>query len=216
MTLRTKKSRFAQNRIAYIVYNDPKQVQQLIDQHGYEVPHNAHHLVKATKQLVRRKGRRFVQELLALHPDRKAIIQVEKNKEDHFCGACGSHAYSPEDNYCNACGHSAYTGEKDKGDFLQQLVQMGLKELEELYEHSVQKANKEPANVPLAEQVRLVWNELRLRKKEVSEKIPPTPSNDRILTDGIVVKPHEALAILAATLLAGGLIGSAWKFQKRA
>ena len=218
MKQRAKKSRFAQNRIAYIVYSNPGKVRKLIDRNGYEPPKNPHDLVKAAKQLVRRKGRRFVKELIKLHPDRKAILRVEKIKEDSYCSACSSYSYDPEDNYCGTCGHSSYTGEDDKPDFLKQLVGMGLKELEELYENVVRKSNKDPQNLPLSEEVRLVWNELRNRKKEGIEE-PDKSLKERITDispDGILIKPKEALVVLGLTLVAGGLIGSAWKFKQSA
>ncbi|MDN5201230.1 hypothetical protein QQ008_07650 [Fulvivirgaceae bacterium BMA10] len=218
MKQQAKRSRHAQNRIAYIIYSNPGKVRKLIDQHGYEPPKNVHDLVKATKQLVRRKGRRFVKELIKLHPDRKAILSVEKIREDSYCSACSSYSYDPEDNYCGSCGHSSYTGQDNKPEFLKQLVGMGLNELEELYENVVRKSNKDPKNPALSEEVRLVWNELRLRKKEGIEK--PDKSLQQPITDtcsdGILVKPKEALIVLGLTLVAGGLIGSAWGFKQNA
>ncbi|MDW3191923.1 MAG: hypothetical protein R8G66_06150 [Cytophagales bacterium] len=216
MKQRTKRSRRAQNRIAYIVYGHPDGVRNLIEKYDFEVPDNIQHLLSATKQLVRRKGRRFVKELIKLHPDRKAILQVEKIREDSYCSACSNYSFDAESNYCGTCGHSAYTGSNDRPVFLKQLVGLSVKELEELYENVVHKSNKNPQNQPLAEEVRLVWNELRLRKKE---SIPSTdqvskPNTTESSKEGIVVQPTEALLILGLTLVAGGLIGSAWKFNK--
>ena len=217
MKQRIKRSRLAQNRIDYIVYSNPKGVSNLIEKYDYEAPEHVRDLVKFTKRLVRRKGRKFTKELLKLHPDRKAILQVEKIKEDSYCSACSNYSYDAEANYCGACGHSAYTGSKDQPDFLRQLVGMGIKELEELYENVVQKSNRSPQNQPLAEEVRLVWNELRLRKKEgISPSIKqPEEKVSEITRDGIHVQPNEALLILGLTLLAGGLIGSAWNVTNK-
>ena len=150
MKQRIKRSRLAQNRIDYIVYSNPKGVSNLIEKYDYEAPEHVRDLVKLTKRLVRRKGRKFTKELLKLHPDRKAILHVEKIKEDSYCSACSNYSYDAEANYCGACGHSAYTGSKDQPDFLRQLVGMGIKELEELYENVVQKSNRSPQNQPFS------------------------------------------------------------------
>jgi len=209
-----KRSRHAQNKIDYIVYNNPHATQDLIDKHGYHPPKNAHDLVAVTKQLVRKKGRSVVKELIQLHPDRQAILSLEKTKEDSFCGACSNYSFNPANNTCNSCGHSSYTGDST---FVDQLLKMSVLEIERLYQNTVLKSNKDPQNTDLAEEVRLIWNELRLRKKEDS---PSTPNQAKTtlaahdITQGIVVKPKEALIILGLTLVAGGLIGSAYNFQK--
>ncbi len=208
------RSKHAQNRIAYIVYSNPAAVRKLIDEHGFEPPRHIHDLVEGTKQLVRRKGRKVVKELIKLHPDRKAILRVEKIKEDSYCSACSNYSYDPVDNFCGTCGHSAYTGQENRSDFLDQLIAMGLKELEELYGNVVKKSNKDPNDKNLAEEVRLVWNELRLRKKEPITSKSTIDEPEPEIRDGILIKPKEAMLFLGLTLVAGGLIGSAWSFKK--
>lgn len=208
--MKQKRSKHAQNRIAYIVYSNPKATRALIDQHGYQPPKQIHDLVGATKQLIRKKGHTVIKELLEAHPDRKALLSLEKTKEDRFCGACNSHAYAPETQRCKGCGFSSYTGEEK---FIDQLIDMSILEIERLYQNTVTKSNKDPQNTNLSEEVRLLWNELRKRKKDEEDN----PKNDQLfhhLSDGITVKPKEAMIILGLTLVAGGLIGSAFNYQR--
>lgn len=218
MKARLRKSKHAQNRIAYIVYNDPRAIRRLIDDQGFDPPENDHDLVKATKQLVRRRGRKVVKELLKVHPDRKAILRLEKIKEDSFCGACNNYSYDAEDNHCGACGHSNYAGAADKGNFLQQLLEMGMQELETLYDNTVKKSNKAPSDNNLAEEVRLIWNELRLRKKQgllPSKTVEITDASEP-KNSGLSISPKQGLLLLSLTLTSGILIGTAWKFKTQA
>lgn len=204
--------RYAQNSIDYIIYSDPKQARRLLDQYGYAAPGNVHQLVQTVKRVVRRKGKPFIRELLEIHPDRKALLSIVQNREAHYCHACSSYSYQPEGNYCGTCGHSAYTGPDSQSGFLKRLAGMGLSELETLYQNIVAQSNKEPQNQTLSEEVRLVWNELRTRKKDT-----PAPASDSTkphAESGIRVRPKDAMLILALTLVAGGLIGSAWKFKQ--
>ena len=200
-----KRLRFAQNRIDYIVYGNPKGVADLVYDYGYEPPESPHDLVKATKILIRKKGRKVVKDLIKIHPDRKAFLKIKRRgKEDHFCGACNSYSYNPEDNFCGVCGHSNYNGEDDRQSFLNQLTDMGLDELEGYYENLVGKANETPDNANLAEEVQLVWNELRQRKaeqkKETQEDKPVQLSDTRNAKEGLI--------ILGLAFIAGVLVGS--------
>lgn len=208
--MKQKRSKHAQNRIAYIVYGNPKATRQLIDQHGYQAPKQEHELVGATKQLVLKKGRSVVKELLQIHPDRDAILSLEQSKEDSYCGACSSYGYVPETQQCKGCGYASYTGENQ---FVDQLIDMSILELERLYQNTVSKANKDPKNTDLSEEVRLLWNELRKRKKEDTKTTEPE-KHTYDLSEGLLIKPKEAMIILGLTLLAGGLIGSAFSNQR--
>lgn len=199
----SKRSKFIQNRIDYIVYGNPKAVSRLIYDYGYEPPESPHDLVKAAKILVQKRGRNAVKDLIKLHPDKKAILKVERGKEDSYCGACGSHSYQPSDNYCGVCGHSHYDGEGDKATFLDQLVDMGKGELEEYYQSILRKSNSNPDDSNLAEEVQIVWNELRNRKdeeKQGDEKEEKEQSDFR--------QAKEGLIILGLVFIAGVLVGS--------
>lgn len=199
----SKRSKFIQNRIDYIVYGNPKAVSRLIYDYGYEPPENPHDLVKAAKILVQKRGRNAIKDLIKLHPDKKAILKVERGKEDSYCGACGSYSYQPSDNYCGVCGHSHYDGEGDKATFLDQLVDMGKGELEEYYQSILRKSNSNPDDSNLAEEVQIVWNELRNRKdeeKQADEKEEKEQSDFR--------QAKEGLIILGLVFIAGVLVGS--------
>lgn len=213
MRRRAKRTRYAQNRIAYIVYSNPRHVRKLVRTHRQTAPGNVHDLVRVTKRLVRKKGRPFIQALVQLHPDRKAILEAEKSHEDTYCGACNNYTYDPGAQRCRQCGHSP----RSLPQPLQQLAEMGLQALEERYEKAAARANNDPQNTALSEEVRLIWNELRLRKKEGQPPPEATPTESPLsppLPEGIQVHPREALLILGLTLVAGGLIGSAWKFNQ--
>ena len=166
-----KKTAFAQNKIDYIVYSNPKKVARMIYNEGYTPPKNVHALVKTTKALIRQEGKNAIKQLITLHPDREVILsnQPVKNKEDHYCGACNSYAYDPEDSFCGKCGHSSYDPE-DKGTFITQLQEMNLKELENYYKTQLDKSNKHPEDLRLGEEVRMIWNELRIRREKTEKK----------------------------------------------
>lgn len=204
-----KRSKFAQNRIDYIVYGNPNGVADLVYDYGYEPPENPHDLVKATKILVKRNGRKLIKELIKIHPDRKAILKLQRGKEDNFCGACSSYSYNPEDNYCAVCGHSHYDGEGNKKSFLSQLVDMGATELEEYYENIVRKSNENPEDTTLADEVEMVWNELRQRKAE--EKTEDASEEETKVEH--LRSAKEGLIILGLVFVAGVLVGSTLKEQ---
>ncbi len=166
----TKRSRFAQNRIDYIVFGNPKGAAQLVYDYGYEMPENLHDLSRAVRQLVRKKGRKAVKKLISIHPDRKAILKVERNKEDNYCGMCSSYSYNTCDNYCGGCGHSHYDGKGDKKGFLARLVDMGTQQLKIYYENVVRKSNNNPEDPALSEEVEMVWNVLRQRKQKQDQE----------------------------------------------
>ena len=198
-----KRSKFVQNRIDYIVYGNPQGVSKLVYDYGYEPPKSPHDLVKAAKILIKQNGRKAVKDLIKIHPDRNAILKIQRGKEDSYCGACSSYSYKPEDNYCGVCGHSHYDGEGDKKGFLDQLVDMGATELEEYYESIVKKSNDKPEDSNLAEEVQLVWNEIRNRKAEGKQE---DKKEENEAKDWRSAK--EGLIILGLVFVAGVLVGS--------
>ena len=114
MMKRSKRSRFAQERIPYIVYGNPSGVRKLIHSYGFEVPENIHDLVDAARELISLERRDAVLDLIQLHPDKGAILKA--TEQDSFCGACSSYSYNSEDNYCTGCGHMNYDDEPNKAD----------------------------------------------------------------------------------------------------
>jgi len=183
----------AQNRIDYIVYGNPKGVRSLIYQEGYEVPKNLSELSQATKLLVQKRGKNFIQKLVQIHPDKKIILQLSKGKKD-----CG----------CRACGYLSYTGSSDKNDFLDRLETMNLNELEKYYRNLNRESRAKPNDRNLEEEVRLVWEEIRQRKRsEIFES-----SNNHLASkeakSGRFKLANDTLIALALTLAAGVLIGT--------
>lgn len=206
------RSRYAQNRIAYIVYGNPDGARKFLFDQGYHPPKNIHDLVHATKELVKTKGKTIVPLLLNVHPEKELILKLNqpqnKHGEDSFCGACGSSSFNPESNFCGACGSSNFSGDSslDVGDYIDQLVDMTTSQLEKHYQEVLAASNKKPEDLSLMEEVQLVWNELRQRK--LNAEIPKqevAKDKDRftVSKDGVV--------ILGLTLAAGVLIGSSIK-----
>ena len=189
------RSKFAQNKIDYIVYGNPAGARKVLYDQGYHPPKNLHDLVKATKQLIKVEGKSIVPLLLNIHPEKELILGLSKPKEDSFCGACGSSSYNPEFNFCGACGNSSFSGE----GYIEDLTGLTTTELEKYYEQVLALANKKPEDLSLMEEVQLVWNELRQRKllAETKEK-----DSDRFTVS------KDGLVILGLTLAAGVLIGS--------
>ncbi len=156
---------FAQNSIDYIVYNNPISVRKLLYDCGYDPPKNSHHLVKATKELVQKKGKSIITQLLAVHPDKKAILALKTaDKKKGSCNACSNDSYQDEDNFCGGCGHSNYMGSGDEDSFLDQFTDTPDAKLEKYYTRIVKKSNSSPEDQKLASEVQVVWNELRQRR----------------------------------------------------
>lgn len=209
MNSKIKRSRFAQNKIDYIVYGNPKAVRQMVYDFGYQVPRNIHDLAAASRQLIRLKGKEATRALVGLHPDRNAILSLEQGKEDDYCPACSHHASNGEANYCGACGHVQYTGE-DGQAFIDKLVAMGLNELETYYEDLVTQSNKAPTEKQLAGQVEMAWNELRKRKEQASSEEQPAADH----TGKITMRYEDGFIILTLAITAGILIGTSFKAAK--
>lgn len=204
-----RQSRFTPNKIDYIVFGNPKEAKQLVHNYGYEPPRDVEGLSETVKLLVKKRGKKVVKDLLGIHPDKNIILRLNQSKEDSFCGACGSSSYIPEDNYCGLCGHSNYTGKVDIGDFLDQLVEMNTSELENYYQEVLSKSNKSPKDIKLADEVQIVWNELRQRMN--------APEKEEKKEEGSFYKHviKSELAIAGVILVAGILIGTAFKSSKQ-
>lgn len=204
-TKRTTNKRLAQNSIDYIVYSNPKSVRKLLYDCGYEAPRNEHTLVKATKELIQKKGSEIITELLQLHPDKKAILSLNAKKpQQKTCNSCDHHNYNSKDNFCGACGHSNYKGSGDEDSFLDQFSDASDKEVQKYYDRIRKRSNTNPEDQKLASEVQLVWNELRQRKllQKEAVKEEKTPS-----TTFSFLK--DELVLLGVVFIAGYLVGSA-------
>lgn len=195
-----KRSGLAQNRIDYIVYGNPKGAAQLVYDYGYQPPRHLRDLAGAVRLLVQKKGRKALRRLISLHPDRAAILKVDREKEDHYCGACHSYSYNPHDNYCTGCGHSNYNDQDDTTHSFVSLTDMGTDRLKAHYESMVRKSNNNPEDTALAEQVQTVWNALRQSKLRDA-----TEEEQKSDLRGM----KEDLLIASLLFVAGILVGSA-------
>lgn len=201
MNTRKYSKKFAQNSIDYIVYNNPDAVEKLLYDCGYEPPKNLHTLVSATKELIQKEGKKIVSELLQIHPDKKAILSIEKGQKQP-CNSCGNDNYFGEDNFCGSCGHSNYNGSGDEDSFLDQFSDKTSKELKNYYDKIVKKSNHSPENQKLSKEVQLVWNEIRQRKSfEKEEKKPETLWKQ-------LSNKNEVL-LIGLVFIAGYLVGNA-------
>ena len=194
----------AQNSIDYIVYSNPEPVRKLIYDYGYEVPRNLYTLVKATKELIKEKGTTVISQLLEAHPDRKAILSLDKKKKKKSnCNSCSNDNYNDEDNFCGACGHSNYNGSGDEDSFLDQFSELSDKEVKSYYDRIRKKSNANPTDQKLASEVQMVWNELRQRK--LIEK-DPKPKEETPQKTSLFGK--DELLLMGVVFMAGYLVGS--------
>ena len=200
--MKTTKGHSAPNSIEYIVKSNPGPVRKLIYDCGYEPPQRLRHLVKATKELVQKKGEPIIVELLEIHPDKNAIRSLPTKKKKGGCNACNNDSYNEEDNFCGACGHSNYNGTGDEDSFLDQFTDTSDKVLEKYYNHIVKKSNADPENQKLASEVQMVWNELRQRRAITSGDKPSNPSGP--LLKGRVFKRDEIILMSLGFL--GGFV----------
>lgn len=220
-----QRSKLAQKRIDYIAYSNPKAVSSLLATKGITPPKNIRLLPKTIRQVIRKEGKPFVKELIKIHPDRNLVLRLSK-AEDGFntstCEACGSHSYNGEDNHCGSCGHSAYSG--DFTQYIKDLSELRLEQLEALYEKKKQAAAIDIGNEQLAEEVRIIWNEIRIRKGErdyakqtdkMSDEQSSTPSTDTPMTtkldslsapDMLQLSKEEALLFLGVAVVLGGIV----------
>ncbi|MBQ21686.1 MAG: hypothetical protein CMD31_13105 [Flavobacteriales bacterium] len=213
MENKTKKrrSKFAQNKIAYIVYNRQKEARELVNEYGYEAPKDVHSLVETVKLLVKKKGIKAIKDLLYIHPDKKAILKYTQPEEANFCGACGNSTYLAEDNYCGGCGHVNFTGSTDVGKFLNSLENMETAALEKYYTEVLNKANKNPGDNQLADEVQLVWNQLRERMNKTTEKDDASENGEQEECSFCQHVKKSELVIAGVILATGILIGSAFR-----
>ncbi|QKX05362.1 hypothetical protein HN014_10695 [Aquimarina sp. TRL1] len=199
--------KFAQNSIAYIVYNNPDAVRKLIHHSGYIPPSDIHELVSATKELVRLQGKDTIARLLRIHPDKKAILSLSdtSTSKKGSCHFCNYDHFNSEDNYCGFCGHSNYTGLVDKDRFLQQFADTSDGVLEKYYHQIVNKSNKQPENQTLASEVQLVWNELRQRRLHQAKQ------SDRSSTKESLSFNREEILFMGLSFIGGFVVCSILK-----
>ncbi|MDO9001003.1 MAG: hypothetical protein Q7W45_14645 [Bacteroidota bacterium] len=142
----------AQNRIDYIVLQKPTEAAKIVEKYGYEPPKKVEELVKAVKLLVKKKGEPIIKDLIAIHPERKLILEVTGHKSD-------------ESNYCGC--HSSYSGETK--ELLDQLSELSVNDLTQLYEDTKKKSKEKPEDKTLMAEVETVWDELKRRKKQTEK-----------------------------------------------
>ena len=146
----------AQNRIDYIVFHNTDAANNLLFDYGFEKIESQQHLSQAVKELVKNKGRKVIKDLLAIHPDKAAILQVN-TVIDSKCAACGKNAVvhtersrsTKAENYCKSCGHSNYAGSGDEDSFLSQFSSYDDKE--NYYKGIVKRSNDAPEDKNLAQ-----------------------------------------------------------------
>lgn len=197
----------AQNKIDYIVFHNTKKVSELLYNQGFEPPKKPIELVEAIKELVRKKGRKFLEELVQLHPDKSAILSLNTSKTTSSCGACKKESYDDKGNYCANCGHSNYLGSGDEDSFLGQFDSYKDVELEKYYRGIVRKSNEAPENKNLAQEVQMIWNEIRQRREKQNsvEQTSQHSKSNRIT--------KEDLLLFGVVFFAGVLVGHGLKFK---
>ncbi len=156
--------RLAYNRIDYIVFGNAKGARQVLWDFGYEPPNELPKLAGAVKQLIRKKGKKAIEGLLSKHPDRTILLELARpHGENSYCGACGSKtSMATELGYCGCGGHRHYDG-GGISTKLQGILDMDTDDLEGHYRLLLEKAGKPGSGKQLADEVQMVWNELRLR-----------------------------------------------------
>ncbi len=194
-----------QNRIDYMVLHNEDAVRRLIFEQGFEPPKDATELVLTTKELIRKNGKDVIKKLLALHPDKKAILELNTPIKTTSCNACNKSGYNIEDNFCGGCGHSNYIGSGDEDSFLEQFSDTPDKKLEKYYTTAVKKSNAAPDSKNLAAEVQMIWNELRLRRERKQK------SNDKsdLPISGIAI--GDRYVLMGLLFVAGVLVGSSFK-----
>lgn len=143
----------AQNRIDYIILQKPAEAAKIVEKYGYEPPKKVDELVKAVKILVKKKGEPVIKDLIAIHPEKKLILEISGHKSD-------------ESNFCGC--HSSYSGETK--ELLDQLSALSVNDLTQLYEDTKKKSKENPEDKTLMAEVETVWDELKRRKKQTEKQ----------------------------------------------
>ena len=193
-----------QNRIAYIVYGNPREAKSVLQKHGFEPPRNIHQLVHDVKDLVRKKGRVAVKELVSIHPDRRMIMKWSGSKDEGFCTACKNYSYNSHDDYCPACGHSNYNESGSLSKLLDTISEMDVESLNKHYQDTLYESNQNPEDKLLAEEVQILWNELRKRINEPEDK----NTMKQLEVFAAPYKTPQGLVVLGVAVVAGVLIAN--------
>jgi hypothetical protein len=143
----------AQNRIDYIVLQKPAESAKIVEKYGYEPPKKVDELVKAVKLLVKKKGEPVIKDLIAIHPEKKLILEVAGHNSD-------------ESNFCGC--HSSYSGETK--ELLDKLSELSANDLTQLYEDTKKKSKENPTDKAMMAEVDTVWDELKRRKKQTEKQ----------------------------------------------
>ncbi|WP_298546148.1 hypothetical protein [uncultured Aquimarina sp.] len=202
---RNRNKGLAQNSIDYIVLSNPEPIRKIIFDYGYEIPKDLHTLVRATKELIQKKGTSLISEVLQHHPDKKAILALNTKEKKKPCNSCSNYNYNSEDNFCGACGHSNYNGSGDEDSFLDQFSDASDKEVKSYYDRIVKKSNANPEDQKLASEVQMVWNEMRQRKgaEKDTDSASTIPEPQKASVFG-----KDEIVLLSVVFIAGYLVGA--------
>lgn len=209
--MNTEALKLAQNRIDYIVYHNTQEVADLLDSYGFEVPDNPTHIAQAMRELVRKRGRKVIKELIALHPDKETILKLNSDTNKSVCESCQNDSYNNEQDSCNSCGYSKYRGSGDEYNFVGQFEKYKLPELQSYYKRILNKSNASPSDKSLAQEVQLVWNEIRTRKTIAKKQAEYTPTNEKLR----FAPTKEDLIIVGMIFITGVLIGNGLNFKAK-
>jgi len=204
-------SKLAQNRIDYIVYHNVENVSNLLDGYGFVVPENPKHLAQAIRELVRKRGRKIIKELIALHPDKETILKLHSTSNKSVCESCQNDAYNDTQNTCDSCGYSKSSGSTNEYNFLNQFENYKLDELQIYYDRILKESNKNPSDKKLAQEVQLVWNELRTRKAIAKKQAENTPTSGKFR----FAPTKEDLIIVGVVFITGIIIGNGLNFTSK-
>jgi hypothetical protein len=143
----------AQNRIEYIVLQQPLEASKIVEKYGYEAPRKVDELVKVVKLLIKKKGESMIKDLINIHPEKKLILEMSghNSEESNFCGC-----------------HSSYTGEVK--DLLDHLADLSVTDLTALYEDTKKKSKEAPDDKTLIAQAETIWDEVNRRKKQTEKR----------------------------------------------
>lgn len=165
----------AQNRIDYIVLQKPSEAAKIVEKYGYEAPAKVDDLAWAVKLLVKKKGEPVIKDLIAIHPEKKLILEISghKSEESNFCG-------------CN----SSYSEETKQ--LLDKLSELSVDDLSKVYDDLKKDVKDNPTDITLMAKVETVWDEIKRRKKQ-TQKIESKQENSQWL--------KIALGVLAGVII---------------
>lgn len=186
-----------QNRIDYIVFHNPEAAYQLLYNKGFSPPDEPTELAETIKELIRVNGQAAIEDLLHIHPDKKAIAAIINPKQ--YCQKCQKVVVKDSSGACIGCKSNTVTD-----SFIAEFDGMETAELVQKKEGLLQKLQTDQSNTNLNKKVVQISKALEKRTAENSDPKPIVTSAIQLHTPPLT---EQRLFVFGGIFIAGMLFG---------